>query len=257
MFDLIIKGGRVVDGTGADARVPRRRRHPRRPHRHVGALEGATRARSSTRADRIVAPGFIDPHTHFDAQLLWDGAGAAGARARRHHRRARQLLAVAGAAEGRRTAARSSACSSRSRRCRPPRSPAPSSGRGRSFGGYVDALAPQARAQRRAARRPQRDPPVGDGRRRAEARRDRERDRAMQDAAARLPRGRRRRPLAPASSTSTRSSARCRAATRTARSSTALAERARRVRPHAAGGAGVLRRPTSRSRASTSSRSSR
>ncbi|HEY6599587.1 MAG TPA: amidohydrolase family protein, partial [Pseudomonadales bacterium] len=72
MFDLIIKGGRVVDGSGADARVA-----------DVGISNGAIAAIGALGGDarqivdaqgRIVAPGFIDPHTHFDVQLLWDGA---------------------------------------------------------------------------------------------------------------------------------------------------------------------------------------
>ncbi len=72
MFDLIIQGGRVVDGSGADARVA-----------DVGISNGAIAAIGALGGDarqivdaqgRIVAPGFIDPHTHFDVQLLWDGA---------------------------------------------------------------------------------------------------------------------------------------------------------------------------------------
>src|SRR5262245_19211091 len=72
MFDLIIKGGRVVDGSGrpgfaadvgidGDAIVA------------LGALGGDARTIVDA-TGRIVAPGFIDPHTHFDVQLLWDGA---------------------------------------------------------------------------------------------------------------------------------------------------------------------------------------
>jgi N-acyl-D-aspartate/D-glutamate deacylase len=72
MFDLIVKGGRIVDGTGAtafagdvaiqDGRIVA-----------VGKVEGHAR-RVIDAKGRVVAPGFIDPHTHFDVQLLWDGA---------------------------------------------------------------------------------------------------------------------------------------------------------------------------------------
>ena len=73
MFDLLIKGGLVVDGTGApgaladvaikDGRIAA-----------VGPGIQAEARRTVDAAGRVVAPGFIDPHTHFDVQLLWDGA---------------------------------------------------------------------------------------------------------------------------------------------------------------------------------------
>ena len=72
MFDLIIRGGRVVDGTGTpsylgdvavqDGKIAA-----------VGVVHGETLAEIDAKG-RVVAPGFIDPHTHFDVQLLWDGA---------------------------------------------------------------------------------------------------------------------------------------------------------------------------------------
>ena len=72
MFDLIISGGHVVDGSGraafaADVGINSGRIAA------IGALGGDARTIVDAR-NRIVAPGFIDPHTHFDVQLLWDGA---------------------------------------------------------------------------------------------------------------------------------------------------------------------------------------
>ena len=70
MLDHVIKGATVVDGTGAaaytadlgirDGRIA-----------EIGSIE--EEARSSEDAHGLVlAPGFVDPHTHYDAQLFWD-----------------------------------------------------------------------------------------------------------------------------------------------------------------------------------------
>ncbi|WP_293677193.1 TonB-dependent receptor [uncultured Phenylobacterium sp.] len=71
MYDVIIRNGTVVDGDGApgyladvaiqDGLIAA-----------VGDIQGAARQEIDA-TGRVVAPGFIDPHTHFDAQLLWDG----------------------------------------------------------------------------------------------------------------------------------------------------------------------------------------
>jgi N-acyl-D-aspartate/D-glutamate deacylase len=69
-FDLVIRGGTVVDGTGAEPRVA-----------DVGIV-GNKIAAIGTIAEtgveeidatgKLVTPGFVDIHTHYDAQAVWD-----------------------------------------------------------------------------------------------------------------------------------------------------------------------------------------
>ncbi|MCU1380927.1 MAG: sle [Acidimicrobiales bacterium] len=70
MHDLVIRRGTVVDGTGAPPFVA-----------DVAVDEGritavgrvAERGREELdAADRLVTPGFVDPHTHYDGQATWD-----------------------------------------------------------------------------------------------------------------------------------------------------------------------------------------
>ena len=63
-FDLLIRNGLVVDGTGAAARVGVGVRNGRIAE--IGALNGATAARTIDATGLVVAPGFIDVHTHVD-----------------------------------------------------------------------------------------------------------------------------------------------------------------------------------------------
>lgn len=69
-YDVAIKGARIVDGTGMpgyfgdvaiqDGRIV-----------EIGRIDGP--AKRAIQADgRVLAPGFIDMHTHYDAQLSWD-----------------------------------------------------------------------------------------------------------------------------------------------------------------------------------------
>ncbi|HUA50899.1 MAG TPA: amidohydrolase family protein [Candidatus Sulfotelmatobacter sp.] len=73
MLDLLIRGGTVIDGSGAD-------RHTADVGISGGRVAAIGRvteaARHTIDADGlIVAPGFIDGHTHLDAQVMWDPLG--------------------------------------------------------------------------------------------------------------------------------------------------------------------------------------
>jgi len=68
--DLVIRGGFIVDGTGAPGR-PADLAVAGGRITEVGAVSGRG-AREIDADGLVVAPGFIDPHTHYDAQLTWD-----------------------------------------------------------------------------------------------------------------------------------------------------------------------------------------
>lgn len=70
MFDLVIRNGLVVDGSGSEPR-----------HADVGVRDGIIAAVGEGLAPGteeidakgcIVTPGFVDLHTHYDAQVMWD-----------------------------------------------------------------------------------------------------------------------------------------------------------------------------------------
>ncbi|HEY7715892.1 MAG TPA: amidohydrolase family protein, partial [Candidatus Binatia bacterium] len=72
-YDLIIRGGRVVDGSGLPSYVA-----------DVGIKDGKiaeigrlkdSAVRAIDASGLAVSPGFIDHHTHLDAQMLWDPYG--------------------------------------------------------------------------------------------------------------------------------------------------------------------------------------
>lgn len=69
-FDLLIRGGTVVDGTGG---APREADVGIIGHKiaAVGTLSGGGTQEIDAKG-KLVTPGFVDIHTHYDAQAVWD-----------------------------------------------------------------------------------------------------------------------------------------------------------------------------------------
>ncbi len=70
-YDLIISGGTLIDGTGADA-VKADLAIKNGKIERIGDLSQDSAAETIDATGKIVTPGFIDLHTHLDAQIGWD-----------------------------------------------------------------------------------------------------------------------------------------------------------------------------------------
>ena len=74
VLDLVVRGGTIVDGSGnpgfsgdvgiKDGRIA-----------EIGTVADSGRSEIDA-AGQVVCPGFVDPHTHYDAQLFWDPAAS-------------------------------------------------------------------------------------------------------------------------------------------------------------------------------------
>ena len=74
-FDVIVRDGLMVDGTGgpgvfADVGIVGDRISA------IGELQGERAVEEIDAEGRVVTPGFVDIHTHLDAQLAWDPIGS-------------------------------------------------------------------------------------------------------------------------------------------------------------------------------------
>src|SRR5256714_10081671 len=70
-FDMIIRGGTIVDGTG----MPRFKGDLGIKNGKITAVDGIKSAAADQVIDAeglVVAPGIVDAHTHYDAQVFWD-----------------------------------------------------------------------------------------------------------------------------------------------------------------------------------------
>ena len=70
MNDLVIRGGKIADGTGQDTFTADIAVRDGKIT-EVGQVEGEA-AREINADGRLVTPGFVDIHTHYDAQATWD-----------------------------------------------------------------------------------------------------------------------------------------------------------------------------------------